>query len=331
MSDVDLQPDNQPDTAAPDKQDTTAKPANDKAAPDKANGKTVAAGGKTDDAQGAWPTDWRERMASQVGGKDEKAVAKELKRLQRLTDPAALYGSYRELDSKFSEGGLVKVPGAKATDDERAAFNKALGVPERPEDYLTKLQLGDGKVLGDLDKPIAESFAKAMHPLGLTPAQMSAAVAWRLDEAEREASAQYDADESYRADAEGDLKERWGPAMDANIRAIQTVFTNAPGGADPANQEGLMARLLGGRTADGRIIGDDPDITAWLAGLALEIDPRSTLVPGDTGSAQMGRLEEIRALRRSDPDKYNADKKMQAEELELIGVELKMKNRGKAA
>jgi hypothetical protein len=43
------------------------------------------------------------------------------------------------------------------------------------------------------------------------------------------------------------------------------------------------------------------------------------------------RLEEIRTIRRNDPNAYEADKKMQAEELELIEANLKMEKRGRAA
>ena len=65
-----------------------------------------------------WPTDWRERIASAHGGEDKKAVAKELRRLQRFADPAAVYGTARALESRLSEGGLVKIPGRNASAEE---------------------------------------------------------------------------------------------------------------------------------------------------------------------------------------------------------------------
>jgi hypothetical protein len=44
------------------------------------------------------------------------------------------------------------------------------------------------------------------------------------------------------------------------------------------------------------------------------------------------RLEEILAMRRNEPDKYNASaKKLEAEEIELIDAQLKMQKRGRAA
>ena len=65
-----------------------------------------------------WPEDWRQKVAEHVGGKDTKAVAKELKRLERLSDPTAVFGMYRDLEAKFSEGGLIKVPKEGASEDE---------------------------------------------------------------------------------------------------------------------------------------------------------------------------------------------------------------------
>jgi hypothetical protein len=269
-------------------------------------------------------------MAAQVGGSDAKAVAKELKRLQRFTDPPSVYGSYRELDGRFSEGGLVKIPGKDAKPEEVAAFNKAMGVPEKPEEYLGALALPGGKVLGDADKPIAESFAKAMHPLGLTPAQMSGAVAWRFEELEREAAAQFEADQTFRSESEGALKKDWGAAFDANTRSITSLFASAPGGADAAKEDGLMARVLGGRTTDGRVIGDDPDVVRWFAALAREINPAATLVPatgGDSMKSIEAEIADIEKLMRTDRGAYFKDQAKQDRYRELIAARDKIKGR----
>ena len=252
--------------------------------------------------------------------------AKELKRLQRITDPKAVWGQYRELESKFSQGGLVKIPGPKATDEEKAAFRKAVGVPEKPDDYLGKLTLPEGKVLGDADKPLAESFVKALHPAGATPEVVSAAINWYQDFQEQQASDQFNADEDFRSQSRQALETDWGPSMGRNIAAISTVFSAVPGGADIAD------RILTGRTSDGRLIGDDPAITKWLAGLALEINPLATVVPAsaDQLKAVGDRLAELRKLSGKDGSEYwngpNA-KKLQTEFAELLAANNKAKAR----
>lgn len=330
MSDVGEEQDN-PAPPAPVKTETKTqeKPAQEKPS-EKA--KPLATGGevKPEEVKSVWADDWRENIAKQVGGTDAKAVAKELKRLQRFTDPSAVYAMGRELEARFSEGGLVKKPGKDAKPEEVTAFNKALGVPEKPEDYAAKLTLSGGKVLGDNDKPMFEDFAKRVHAKGATPEIVSEVVDWYYDREQKLAAEQYKADETYRGESQKTLNERWGASRDSNINAIGTLFATAPGGNDPENETGLMARVLGGRTSDGRMIGDDPDITAWLAQVAKDLNPMATVVTS-TGGSPTDRLAEIRALRKADPDKYDADKKMQAEEERLIDAELRVTKRTKAA
>src|SRR5690606_21070207 len=57
-----------------------------------------------------WPDNWREKLAEHIAAGDKKVYDKELKRLQRIADPSGIYGMYRELEGKFTSGGLVKVP-----------------------------------------------------------------------------------------------------------------------------------------------------------------------------------------------------------------------------
>ena len=253
-------------------------------------------------------------MAAHVGGKDDKATARELKRLQRFVDPTAVYGSFRELDAKFSEGGLVKLPGKDAKPEEIAAYRKATGVPEKPEAYLDNLKLGDGKILGEADKPIFEGFAKAAHEAGYTPSQTSAAVNWYLDLQEEQASQQYQQDAAFRNESTTALTEMWGDAKRMNIGAIATLFSKAPGGANPDADDSLMARILGGRTRDGKIIGDDPEITAWLSEMAREINPAATIIPstgGDTLKSVADEIAEIEKYMRTDRAAYFKDEAKQ--------------------
>jgi hypothetical protein len=319
------------DKVATDKAAAAATTTTTDVAGDKAGDKSLAAGGEVADAKGAWPEDWRDRMATAASGGDDKAKQKELKRLQRFTDPSAIYGTARELEARFSEGGLIKVPGKDAKPEDIAAFNKALGVPEKVEDYFTDLKLDNGAVLGDADKPIAEGFATAVHEVGATPAVVNRALSWYFNHMEQVASAEAEADDTFRSEAQATLREEWGPGdYKRNVNAIATLFANAPGGVDAKNPEALMSRLLSGRTADGRLIGDDPVINKWLAGLAMDLNPAATITT--QGGASVGdRLAEISKFRQENPDKYDQDHKMQAEELKLLEADERMQKRGKAA
>lgn len=318
-------PTQQTQTGADGKQPTTQTEAKGRDDKGRFAGKTAAAGAETQTEQvkPVWPEDWRERMAAHVGGADEKAVAKELKRLQRLTDPNALYSSYRELDGRFSEGGLIKLPGKDAKPEDVQAFHKAMGVPEKPDDYIGKLKLGDGQVLGDDDKPIFEAIAKPAHAAGVTPAQLSAVTAAFLAQREEQAAKQFQDDETFRGESMKKLSELWGESRKANIAAISTLFAEAPGGSNPDAEGGLMNRVLGGRTSDGRVIGDDPDIVAWLAQMARLVNPAATLIPSGSGPNAKSiddEIADIETFMHTNRADYFKDDAKQARYRDLIAA-----------
>jgi hypothetical protein len=85
-----------------------------------------------------------------------------------------------------------------------------------------------------------------------------------------------------------------------------------------------MARLLGGRTADGKIIGNDPEISKLLMAWSAEINPVASVVEDNAGSSRSidTELTEIKALRQTNPSKYWSPA-VQARELELITAQQK--------
>jgi len=308
----------------------------------KPTGKTIVSGADAEEEAKAkeekadkdhkpyWPDNWREKLAEHIAAGDKKVYAKELKRLQRIADPAGIYGMYRELEGKFTSGGLVKVPGKDASDDEKKAFWKQLGVPEKPEEYFDKIQLKDGAVLGDADKPLVDSFTKAVHQAGATPQFVEAALNWYLDLQEQQAAELDEADEAFRIESERILKEEFGPAFKRRTNAIASIFATAPGGTDINNESSLFARLMGGRMADGRIIGNDPDMVRWLSSLVSEINPAATVVESGDNS---GRTidEEIAAIEKrmkEDRRGYFKDEAMQARYRELLQAREKVRARG---
>jgi hypothetical protein len=291
------------------------------------DGKTLAAGadpeGETKAADEAakpyWPDNWREKLAEHIAAGDQKAYKRELKRLERIADPAGVYGLYREAEGRLTSGGLIKVPGKDAKPEEIAAYHKALNVPEKPEDYFKDIKLSNGAEIGEADKPLVDGFAERVHKAGATPQFVNAALDWYYDMQETQAAAQDQADDDFRIEAQRALKEEWGPAYTRYRTAIESLFVSAPGGPNAENDGSLYSRLLGGRTADGKIIGNDPDIIKWLSGVAREVNPAATVVEDVSGGAKTieAELNEIRALRKTDKRKYFSDA-VQKREAELI-------------
>lgn len=296
---------------------------------------SIAAGGdvtqQTTQTKPYWPEDWRQRVAEHVGAGDQKAIQRELKRLERFTDPNGIYAMSRELEAKFSSGGLIKKPGKDAKPEEITEYHKALGVPDKAEDYLKDLKLENGAVIGDADKSLVEGVLGVMHEAGAPPAVAHKVLNWYYKTQEAQAAALDEADDKFKIESTLALKEEYGPAYQRMVNSIGSLFVRAPGGSDAQNPGSLFARLMGGRTADGKIIGNDPDMARWLVAIAQDVNPAATVVEsGAEGGVTIDN--EIKALEdrmRSDRRAYFKDEKAQARYRELITARDKIRARAR--
>lgn len=289
---------------------------------------------KTEPKEGDKPPgapDWktmREEIAKHYAAGDEKLYKKELARLERVADYKSVWGMYRDLEAKFSQGGLVKMPGKDAKPEEITAFQKQLGWTDKPEEMIAQIKLEDGMVIGEADKPMLTGFLGAVH--GATSAQdfASKATAWYYKTQEEAAAIQDEADDTFRREAERALKDEHGPAFTRKTNAIASIFATAPGGADAKNPNSMFSRIMGGRTADGKLIGNDPTVVNWLIGLVNEVNPAATVVEdgNQSGMTIDTELAEIQKLRTTDRKRYNSDE-VQARERELIAAKQKIQAR----
>lgn len=313
---------------------TEQKPASE---PAKDGKPTIAGGGteeeqpKTEAAKPYWPDNWREKLAEHIAAGDKKAYDRELKRLQRIADPSGVYGMYRELDNRLNGGGLIKVPGKDAKPEDIESFHKALGVPEKPEDYFKDIKLDNGAVIGEADKPIVDIFAAAMHKAGATPAVMTAVLNTYYARQEEIAAQQDDADDEFHRESLRTLKEEWGPSLNRRINSIHSIFATAPGGADASNPNSLLAQVNAARLPDGKRLGNHPDWLKLMSYLASEVNPEAAVVEdGKQGSMTIeSELGSIQQLRKTDPKKYWS-KPVQDREEELIAAQQKVQARQRA-
>lgn len=279
-----------------------------------------------------WAEDWRQKVAEHISAGDKKIYDKELKRLEKMATPAEVYASYRAIENTWSSRNFVKLPGKDAKPEEIAEYHKALGVPEKPEDYLKSIKLDDGLVLGELDKPLAEDFAASVaHKAGLTPQQVSSTLNWYLKREEEQAAALDESDDEFRRVAEQTLKNELGAAYKRKTNAIGVLFNHAAGGSDIKNDNSVYARILGGRTADGKLIGNDPDVVRWLIGLANEVNPAASVVE-DTDQSGKSIVDEIASLEarmKTDRKAYFKDENAQARYRELLNARDKIRARAR--
>jgi hypothetical protein len=264
-------------------------------------------------------------VAEHASAGDKKAMDRELQRLEKFADPLAVYNSYRAIENTWASRNFVKKPGKDAAPEEIAEYHKALGVPETPDGYFENLKLDDGLVLGDLDKPVAMAFAEHIHKAGATPQVANAALSWFLRAQEQRMAEMDESDDTFRVDAERALKDELGGAYKRKINAIGSLFNTAAGGADVQNENSVMARLLGGRTADGKKIGDDPDVVRWFVNLVHEINPAMAVVEdGGRGAGQSldDEIKKIEGIMRTDRRTY--DKEYAARYGELLSIREKI-------
>jgi hypothetical protein len=277
-----------------------------------------------------WPEDWREKMAKHRAGDDDKAYKKELKRLQNFASPEGVYGMGREAEAKLTSGKLLKRPEKDAKPEEVKEFYQQLGAPEKPDEYYSNLQLDNGAVVGEADKPFLEDLAKTVHGSSapVTPEQFKVFTNWYYKQQEINAAEMDEADDTHRIQSERDLKTELGASFKREIKALPILFQHAPGGSDINNEKSVYARIMGGRTADGRLMGNDPDVLRWLMGLRAEINPNATVTEDGTGTPQTveDEIKKIEGIMRTDRKTYNRDFAARYQEL----LKIKEKNQARA-
>lgn len=259
--------------------------------------------------------DWRVRLA----GGDEK----ELKRLSRFASEADVYKAYRELEKKKSSGELKNSLAKDATPEELAQWRKENGIPETPDKY--DLNFENGLVIGEEDKPLIDEFINNMHGKNATPEQVKTAIATYYDILAKQQEATAEADTNYKDESISALKEEWGGDYKKNITAVNNLLENAP--------EGIRDLVATARTADGKILGNSPEVIKWLAAISYEINPVASVMPSSMSNPGAGLEEEIASIekmigdRNSDYWKGARAEKLQSRYGELLSAREKMNNR----
>lgn len=287
-----------------------------------------AAAEQAGDAEGTpWPENWREHMARHVAGDDDDSYKRELRRLERVKDPAGVYGNYREIESRYSSSGLVKVPGANATEEEIAAYRKGIGMPDDPKELIANIKLSNGAALGEADMPIAEQLISAMHK-GSTPQEMiNHAVEQYLVLQESQMAALDDMDKQMRENSARELREELGHTYDRDRTNLRLLFEKAPGVPDME----LYSEIFGGRTMSGHLLGDYNPFLRWAINANKDLHPRETVVEDgvQSGMSIDDEIREIEAMWKDPKTKaaYYKDEPKQARYRDLLDARERYKAR----
>lgn len=283
---------------------------------------TVADGGKgAEPPAGApapqnFPDDWRQKLA---GGD-----AKELARLERFGSPDDVWKAYRNIETKVSSGQLKSVAPLpdNATPEQLAEYRKANGIPETADKY--DITLDKGVVIGEADKPMVDEFLKYAHDNNLTPASVKGNLQFYFDLQASQMAKMAEDDSNFKTESILKLKETWGGDYTQNTNRIKGLIDMFP--AED------MANLLTGKTADGRVIGNDPRVLAFLDRLAREVDPAGAVVPGASNApaaiqSEMATLQKMMGDKNSEYWQGPKSASNQARYRELIDADQKIKSR----
>lgn len=175
------------------------------------------------DPQDAPPEDAPDRTgpaapnAPEGGGGDgeswlKDAPAEHLKTARRYRSLGDLLNGHAELRAKMDSA--LFVPGADATEEERARFLERLGRPREASGYRPPRTDGDG-----FDEARQAAFFEKAHGIGLTQDQVEALMTWELENAR---TAREESRKAHR-EAHGRIREAWGEDAVANYEKARRV------------------------------------------------------------------------------------------------------------
>ena len=175
-----------------------------------ANGAGVDAGVRSAD-------DWR-------GGIEDTKVREFA---DRFTTPADMAKSALDLRQKLSKA--ITVPGEDASDEDRAKFRKAVGVPDSPDGYEVNIpdDLPDNvKAAQQSDQAKArfDEFRKAMHDAGAPKGAAEAALGMLFRFLGEDAQVLAGDNEKVLDTADAAIRKEWGRDYNANNNAAQAAF-----------------------------------------------------------------------------------------------------------
>jgi len=241
--------------------------------------------------------DWR----SAIAGEDKKA----LKRLERFDSLSTLGKSYFEAEAKLTSGKLLQIPGDDATDDDRAAWAKARGIPETPDKYEIKAKPPEGMEINDHDKARLGAITAALHKAGgvmADPAVVNYAHQLYYSEREEAEAAMQATATIQKEKTEAYLAKLWpGPDRKRNLMFADQAIGHFFGKE--------FSEVKDMQFADGSRLGDNVQFIQAMAKIGrITMEDPVFLEAGRNGVDAYKSLQQeranIMAMRHSNPKQY---------------------------
>lgn len=197
--------------------------------------------------------DWRE----QIKDDDAKKFA------ESSTDVNHLVRRAVEMRSKLSNA-IIR-PGKNAAPEEVAAYRKAMGIPEKAEEYEFP-ELPAEKLTPEIKESRA-AWGKRFHDLGVSKETAKALISMVGEDHTKFVEAQVQADKAFAQQSEAALRSEWkGDEYDKNKNLANRAFSEL------ASRAGIPADVLSKiETKDGRFLMDRPEIVKLFAVVGREM------------------------------------------------------------
>ena len=178
--------------------------------------------------------------------------------LKNINDVGSLAKSYVHAQ-RMVGADKIPLPGSNSTDDDWIKVYDKLGRPADIKDYdVTVPEMFDGN-----------GFRESIHAAGLNQKQ-AASVAQFIHSQSEAANEKLNAyQEQARLDTEAELRQEYGKTFDDKIKRAQSTAKYLLGSkGDPNHKDNILGNI---RLADGRMLGDHPDIIRMFEAMSHEI------------------------------------------------------------
>ena len=178
--------------------------------------------------------------------------------LKNINDVGSLAKSYVHAQ-RMVGADKIPLPGSNSTDDDWIKVYDKLGRPADIKDYdVTMPEMFDGN-----------GFRESIHAAGLNQKQ-AASVAQFIHSQSEAANEKLNAyQEQARLDTEAELRQEYGKTFDDKIKRAQSTAKYLLGSkGDPNHKDNILGNI---RLADGRMLGDHPDIIRMFEAMSHEI------------------------------------------------------------
>ncbi len=262
---------------------------------------------------------WKDIQKALSGGDDDIS-----RMVARYRSPAAFAKAFAAQRQKIAESSKVPELAENATEEQVAEYRKAMGLPDKFDDYA--VGFSEDFKGEDGDDALVKEFAQSMYDNHVPPKYAQAAIDYYQNlmmKGEQNINENAAAVKRETYDA---LKAEWGKEFDANRNAIDVYLTETMGQDGRAVMNGL-------RLSDGSSLLDNAHLLRLLAQPARDYVGGEALVSGSmsqTAEDVAKSLNDLMALRLSDPQKYQSAS-VQKEVAELFERKKRLEGRGATA